>query len=338
MSMVEVVVAALLLGIMATIGTAAIVQGQAATVANRSRVVAANLAARELDLARQRLAVSPAAVEALVAEGVVTNAHPLDETASPGDPDGYVVDGMTYTVERRAGLRVLGDTSACQGGSTYATKRATEVEVTVSWEDMRGARPQVLRQLFAPHQDLAPDTEDALVAVRVRDDGAQPVTGVTARATTTSGALVATGTTDASGCVVLAVQPSAAGGQLDVTLSSAGVRHVDRWGNAAPVRTLYGVEVKEITRAEFEYARAGTVIIRLSGGSASSQVTVVRPDGELVVRTPDAGSGGTRVTISDAYPGQWGVYPGTDAVPPGTTYPFVTLPAGGSVELALDLS
>lgn len=332
--MVEVVVAALLLGMMAVIGTAAIVQGQSATVANRSRVVAAGLAARELDFARQQLAVSPAAAEALVGEGVVTNGNPLDRELPPGSPDGYVVDGMTYTVERRAGLRPLGETSACEGGSAFATKRATEVTVTVSWEAMGSAAPYVLRQMFAPHKDLAPDTDEALIAVAVRDDRAQPVPGVTARIVSSGGGQVETVTTDSSGCAVAAVR-AAPDLQFDVTLSSSGALYVDERGNAAPTQTLFAVQPTQISRTSFTYARAGTLTIHLAGGSQSSQITVVRPDGELVVRSPDAGSGGTRVTVTGAYPGQWGAYPGTGAVPPGTQYPTVALAAGGTASLSL---
>ncbi len=334
MSMVEVVVAALLLGMMAVIGTTALVQGQAATVANRSRVVAASLAARELDFVRQRLAVSPAAAEAVAGEGVVTNAHPLDPDLPAGDPAGYVVDGMTYTVDRRAGLRTLGATSACEGGSTYATKRATEVEVTVTWEAMGTAAPYVLRQVFAPHKDVAPDTEDALVAVAVRDERNRPVAGVTARVAAADGSQVETATTDAAGCAVAAVGAAPSGSQYAVTLVTTG--YVDPSGNSTPAQTLHGVVPTQISRASFAYARAGTLTVHLGGAATSSSlITVVRPDGELVVVSPDAGSGGTRVTITDAYPGQWGAYPGTGAVPPGADYRTVALAAGGQASISL---
>lgn len=333
MTMVEVVVAALLLGVMAAVCTATLLQGQAATVANRSRVAAAHLAARELDLVRQQLSASSVAAQALVAEGAVTNAHPVTDGAAAGDPDGYLVDGMRYTVERTAHARVLGSASACEGGSTYATKLATEVEVTVTWEGMGGARPHVLRQLFAPHKSLAPRTDLGLIAVAVRDDRSLPVPGVVARAVSTGGAVAASATTDSSGCAVLAVAADDAGSQYDVTLLAPGTAtYLDQANNAEPVQTVFGVRQSELSRTSFVYARAGTLVVHLVGGDGGSRITLQHPDGVLTALDPDpgqvAGPEGVRFTTT-LWPGWWGCTRSrrsTSTRPPGTP-PSCWLPA-----------
>lgn|GEM_PF-4317488 len=341
MTMVEVVVAAVLLGVMAAVCTAALLQGQSATVANRSRVVAAHLAAREVDLVRERLAASSGAAQALVAEGLATNAHPVTDGAAPGDPDGYVVDGMRYTVERAARARVLGSTSACEGGSTYATKLATEVEVTVTWEGMGTARPHVLRQLFAPHKSLAPRADLGLIAVAVGDDRRDPVPGVVARAVTAAGAVVATATTDSSGCAVLAVPADETGTRYDVSLRSPGAAvHLDQANDPEPVQAVFGVRPSELSRTSFVYARAGTLVVHLVGGDADSRITLQRPEGLLTVLEPDpdqvAGPEGTRFTAT-LWPGWWGVHPfPPEEVDPTSEYATVMLPAGGTTTLHLE--
>lgn len=343
MTMVEVVVAAVLLGIMAAVCTAALLQGQSTTIANRSRVVAAHLAARELDFVRQQLAASSVAAQALVGEGAVTNAHPVVDGRASGDPDAYVVDGMRYTVERTALARVLGSTSACEGGSTYATKLATEVEVSVTWESMGSAQPHVLRQLFAPHKSLAPRTELGLIAVGVGDDLAAPVPGVVARARTTGGAVVATATTDSSGCAVLAVPAEHAGTQYDVSLTSPGVAvHVDQTNNAEPVQAVFGVRPSELVRTSFTYARAGILEVHLVGGDVGSRITLQHPDGMLTALDPDPGQvpgpDGMRFTAR-LWPGWWGVHPRPpEEVDPADEYATVMLTAGGTTTLSLEAS
>lgn len=328
-SIVEVLVASLLLGLMAVVGTAAVVSGQGITVANRARVVAAGLAARDLDFARQRLAVSPEGVDALVAEGAARNAHPLDDGGVAGEP--YVVDGTAYTVERVAATRLPGSTSACEGGA-FVEKLATEVTVTVTWERMGTADPYVLRQLFAPHQDVVPiEAGESLIAVAVTDHRGRPASGITASiAPLAGGPALTSAVTDASGCAVARVQPGAGHADYTVTLSAAGWAAPD--GTAEPTKDVVAVQGQTVRQTEFEYARTGTLTIRLRGAATStSMVTIVHPDAAREPRVPDAGSGGTRITIADAYPGTWGAYAGL--VPPSEGGAQVELPAGGTASM-----
>ncbi|GAB2458706.1 hypothetical protein [Xylanimonas ulmi] len=330
-TLVEVVLAALLLGLLAVVGTAAVVQGQRVTVANRARVVAAHLAARELDFARGRLAATPTAAVEMVDEGDVVNEHPVDETRAPGDRDAYVVDGMRYTVRRVARLRDLGATAPCGDAVIGARRLATDVAVTVTWQDMGSALPFTLRQIVTAHRDAATASQDALVAVTVTDHHDQGVEGV--RATVAgAGAPGRSALTDSAGCALVAVAAPPSGEGINVTLT-AETPHVDPSGNTAPSRALFGVAPSQITRTAFTYARAGTLLIHLSGAAEDSPITIMRPDGTLTIALPDAGSGGALITVADAYPGTWAAYPGAAGLPPGQEYPSVTVLPGETADL-----
>lgn len=326
-TIVEVVVAALLLGMLAVVATTTAVAGQSASVANRSRVVAAGLAARELDFARQRLMVSADSAQDLVDEGAVTNDHPLDGSA-PG-ADGYVVDGMGYTVERVAVQRVPGSTSVCAGGA-FVQRLVTEVTVRVTWETMGAAQPYVLRQLFAPHRDEVPLEGKALVAVRVEDQLGAPAEGVEAVVSVASGSQ--TVTTDASGCAVAAVVVARAGEAVQVELTSSDRVAPD--GRRSPVNQLPTVVPEELRSTSFTYARSGTLVVNVLGpDDAGRMLAVSDPAGMVMIEAPDEDSLGRTFTFTDRYPGTWGVVLHTGGVPSG--FELLEVPAGGSATTTL---
>lgn len=326
-TIVEVVVAAVLLGMLVVVATTVAVAGQSASVANRSRVVAAGLAARELDFARQRLAESVDSVTALVAEGSVRNAYPLDGSTGGGDP--YVVDGMAYTVERTAVQRVPGSTSPCAGGA-FVERLVTEVTVSVTWEAMGTARPYVLRQVFAPHRDEVPLEGKALVGVRVVDHVSAPADGVQAVVTGSSGAQ--TVTTDASGCAVAVVDADGHGQTVTVELVSSD--RVDPVGQPAPVNHLSGVVAGELRTTSFTYARSGSLVVSVLGPDDEGRMLALSdPGGNVLIEGPDEGSLGRTFTLTGLYPGTWGVVLHTGGTPSG--FDFLEVPPGGSATTLL---
>lgn len=326
-TLVEVVVAALLLGMLAAVGTTAVLAGQSVTVANRSRVVAAGLAAREIDYARQQLAADPGAAADLVGEGTRTNVHPLDPATPAGADDALVVDGMRYTVARVAEDRWLGETSACLGGPATgaAPISATAVAVTVTWESMGSAAPYTLEQLFAPHRDREPAQERARVVVRVVDDLGEPAADVQARVQRIDGTQAQTVTTDGSGCAVAAVSPDAAGSDYQVTLGSTAPVRVAPDGAREPTTTVYAVAPGGIARTSFTYAVAGVLEVDTVGGHEYETLLVVAPDGTSTVY--ERGSRYALITVPDCYPGVWRMRREY-----GTVLESVVVPAGGRVK------
>ncbi len=115
MSLVEVVVAMVVLAIMASAVLGIILKAQAAGVNNRARISAANLAAREIDILRDEFGRTSDAPATIAASGVVVNPHPL-AGGTAGAP--LTVDGTQYTVTRSVAWAITGSgDSACEGGS-----------------------------------------------------------------------------------------------------------------------------------------------------------------------------------------------------------------------------
>ncbi|HMO12101.1 MAG TPA: type II secretion system protein, partial [Actinotalea sp.] len=76
-TLIEVVIAAVLVMILASTAVALILQTQDAQVDNRSRTAAASLAAREIDMVTEDFRRSRTAPVDIATAGVVVNPHPL---------------------------------------------------------------------------------------------------------------------------------------------------------------------------------------------------------------------------------------------------------------------
>lgn len=334
-TLIEVVIAAVLLGILATSVLGVILQTQAVEVGNRARIAAANLAAREIDLVREWFLRSDTAPSEIEAEGVATNPHPLDG-GTAGQP--LVVDGVPYTVVRSAAWNITGDTgqSACEGGGLVAYP-TLGVTVTVTWPNMGSIKPVVSQASFAPEKGTGVATSDSFIAVKVTDAAAQPNPGRTVRVQTAG--FSTTGYTDDSGCAVIRVYPaSGAGTEYTVSLGDPG--YVDIGGTNTPSKTTGSVAQGQLNNSvRFSYDVAGTVELVLvdpEGGTltaadvAGSQVTLVAAE--------YSGASGARVfpvtgvstTITGLWPTQYGGYFGTTAP---AVYPTATLPPGGTVTI-----
>lgn len=203
-AMVEVIVSAVLLVVMAMATFSLLDKSGQATGLNRARGVASNLAHADLNRMRQ---MSFAGVSA------------FHQVSAP-----KLVDGITYTVESRAdwtadGGQVL--TCTTSDGSQGA--QYLRISSAVSWSAMADAKPVVAETIITPKaRDLDPTAGS--LAFKVQDSAGRPVPGVNVHA---DGETLVT---DDSGCVIFGRLPA---GSVQVTYAKAGF--VDRLGNGTGV-------------------------------------------------------------------------------------------------------
>ncbi len=334
-TLIEVVIASVLLGILATAVLGIIVQTQSVEVGNRARVAAASLAAREIDLVRERFASSDTAAVTLAGEGITTNANPL-AGGVVGQP--LVLNGTPYTVVRSAAWNVTGSgASACEGGS-LVTHPTLGVTVTVTWPNMGSIQPVVSHTVLAPEKGNGVPGTSSFVAVRVVDSNGEPNPGRSVQVA--NGADVRGGLTDASGCAVVQVDPAVSGTPYTVTMRDAG--YVDISSTEYPSKPT-GVVLRGTLNnsVNFAYERAGTIRLTLvdpAGGPltdadvAGAQATLVASEysgssGESAY----AVTGVTTVIPQKLWPTFYGAYYGT--VAPTEGYPTVELTPGATVDL-----
>lgn len=334
LTLVEVVVASLLLGILASIILAIVLVTQSAQVGNRGRIAAANLAAREIDLVREQFGATTSGPMDVADAGVVTNPHPLDG-GTAGDP--LVVDGTSYTVVRSAAWNLTGEgVSACEGGTLVSYPTLT-VSVRVTWPTMGAIEPVVSHTVLAPDKLSGVDSDDSFVAVLVVDETAAPSAGRTVYVA--NGGDIRSGLTDSSGCAVVKVEP--AGGGTDYTVSVSDPGYVDISNNPAPSKKTGPVERGTINNSvNFSYARAGTVQLRLidPSGGVLSQADVLGSQATLVASEYSGSTGETVHTVTDVtttignlWPTTYGGYSGT--VAPAAGYPTAVVGPGATVLL-----
>lgn len=332
-TLVELVVAMLVLAVVSVAVIGVIFQTQALGTSNRSRVAASNLASRELDLVRQEFAADSTAPVALANAGLVTDPHPL-AGGSAGSP--LVVDGTSYTVERSAQWNVTGTgSSACTGGSLvqYPT---LEVTVTVTWPNMGSVSPVVLSGALAPDKNAGTSSTNSFIAAKVVDQDAQPLSGI---AVSAAGPSSATGYTDASGCAVIPITPAAAGSNYTVSVADAG--YVDISGTVNPSKVTGLILPGALySGAKFSVAQPGSAVVHLvrSDGQPLTDAQVAGSTITLVAAEYAGASGatsrtltGVTTTFSGLWPTTYGAYFGT--TPPGGGYQTADLAPGGSISL-----
>lgn len=337
-TLIELVVAMVVLGAMAAAVVGILMNTQKAGVTNRARIAAANLAAREIDLVRQEFGATDAGPAAVADAGLVTNPHPLDG-GTAGQP--LVVDGMPYTVTRSAQWNITGTgASACEGGSLVAYP-TLGVTVSVTWPHMGSVQPVVSTAALAPDKDTGIPTTDSFIAAKVTDQDAAPLTGIPVRAT--SGSTV-TGFTDATGCAVIRVSPATTGTSYTVSVGDAS--YVDISGTPSPSKSTGVLNRGSIyTGASFSVAQPGSVTVRLvrADGQPLSNADVAGSKVTLVASEFSGASGATQRTVTGVmttFPGMWpttyGAYFG-DAPPVGG-YPVVDLAPGSNVQLDVEFT
>ncbi|MCR6494600.1 hypothetical protein [Cellulomonas sp. P24] len=345
MSLIEVVVAAVLLGILSSAVLAIILQTQTAGVSNRARIAAASLAAREIDMVRDQFTRTDTAPIAIADAGTVTNPDPrAGQTA--GDP--FVIDGTSYTVVRSVHWNITGDgASACTGGSlvVYPTLGVT---VIVTWPNMGSVHPVVSTASFAPAKGNGIPGTASFVAVSVVDDKGNPNVGRTV--TVTGGTETKTGLTDASGCAVIQVSP-AAGLGTSYTAQVSDPGYVNISGDTAPSLPVGTVTQGQLNNnVKFAYAKAAHLVLRLVDGAGNplpagplgtgaGTVTVVASESSTASSSFSVPVSGVPIpTIDNLWPTQYGAYFGTTA--PAAGYTSISIGAGetGTLDVPLEMA
>lgn len=333
-SLVEVVVAVVLFGVIASTVLAIVLQTQSATVNNRARVAASNLAAREVDYVREQFMKSEQGPLDLMAAGTVVNPHSFGAAGSE-----LVVDGTPYTVTRSVAWNVTGSAaSACEGGALvrYPTMN---VRVEVAWPSMGQTKPVVNTTNLAPPKGVGLSTTSSFIAVKVTDavGEANPGRRVTVLATGET----RSGITDDAGCAVIEVQPrTGAGTSYSVRLSDPG--HVDMAGNATPTRLVGTVTRGQLNSSiDMAYDRAASLQITVVGGDVTDADVAGASVG--VNQSVFQGSSGLtahpltglRTTITGLWPTTYGAFFGAE---PPSSYPSVLLPPGGTGRLDVPIT
>lgn len=319
----EVVVAVVLLGVLATLVVSIVLQAQAKTVGNRARIAASNLAAREIDLVREQFMATENGPTLVADAGTVVNGNSI---TAPGAASH--VDGTAYTVTRSSAWNITGTGgSACEGGSLVEFPTLT-VRVEVTWPNMGQIRPVVSTTQLAPSKEFKLASSAAYVAVKVTDATGGPSTGRTVWVGSRPYA-GASGRTDATGCALVTVSPSASGTDYVASLNESGF--VDVNSDPAPVRNVGRVMRGTLNTAiSIAYDRSASLDLRLSGGGATDadvagQSVVVYRGGGFTGSTPETTYPvtGLRTLVHGLWPGEFAAYFG------GTTPPSLTMyPAG----------
>ena len=120
-TLVEVMMAIVILGILSAAIVGIILQTQGSEATNRSRIAASNLAAREVDMVRDQFHRDTDQPTVIAKLGTVVNPNPL-AGGTAGQP--LVVDGTPFTVTRSVHWNVTGTgKSACDGGTLVSARR-----------------------------------------------------------------------------------------------------------------------------------------------------------------------------------------------------------------------
>ncbi|MEN0128151.1 MAG: hypothetical protein AAGC49_01835 [Brevundimonas sp.] len=332
-SLMEIIVAMVVLGAVSMAVIGVIMSAQAQGVSNRNRVAASNLASRELDIVRAQFVASKTAPVAIANAGLVVNANPL-AGGSVGRP--LVVDGTAYSVERSTSWDITGTgNSACEGGSLVKYP-ALRVRIKVTWPNMGSVHPVENTGVLTPDKDTGVSGTDSFLAVKVKDQDAQPIPGVAVLATGAGGT---TGVTDDSGCAVIKVTPAAAG--TSYVVSVADSTYIDISGATNPSKPTGVIVPGQIyTGASFTIAKPGSarVILARADSGALSDADVAGSQITLVAAQYSGSTGATTKTVTGLtstfthlWPTEYGAYFGS--VPPMGGYETQKLEPGGTVTL-----
>lgn len=252
LGVVEVVVAMVIFALIITGTLYTMLSVLQTTRDSRAQQVAANLAAQDIDLARD--------YDDLFQLLPTTYTVPLN--------------GDIFTVTRQTEwVNGSGNDVKCgSGGAALSYKR---VNVIVTWDNMRSGGLGVRADTVIDPNSRITDPTKGTILVFVRTDGGVGSPGVTVKATasaTANGAVTpspSTATTDASGCAyILKVQP----GNYDISLSHPSGNYVDEKQVKLPVKIL-GVQKNATASVGFQYDLAGTLQVTY----ASNYVNAKRP-------------------------------------------------------------
>ncbi|KRD45098.1 hypothetical protein ASE38_13990 [Cellulomonas sp. Root930] len=338
-SLIELVVAMVVLGSMSLAVIGIILNTQSLGVNNRARVAAANLAGREVDILREEFTRTSDSPMNIANAGTVTNPHPLPSQTA-GQP--LRVDGGLYTVKRSVAWNITGEgASACDGGSLvmYPTLRVT---VTVTWSGMGNIAPVVTTASLAPRKDDKVLGTSSYIAVKVSDASGLPNSGRNVRVYSSGESRTAV--TDASGCAVAQVTP-ASGAGTSYSAQVTDVGFVDVSGATGPTKIVGIVPRGALNNSvTFTYARAATLTLQLvdSTGAPANPADLV--GGTVTLNAAEyAGASGTTVlpvtgptmTLTGLWPTQYSAYWGSAPPTPPNLAVALTSGSAGTIAVAI---
>ncbi|HTG47093.1 MAG TPA: carboxypeptidase regulatory-like domain-containing protein [Actinomycetota bacterium] len=244
-TMVEMMMAIFIFGIVITGLAVGMTSSLNLTRQNRNRSIAANLASQQMDTIRS--------MDFDDLNDVSQQAQPTTTTSS--------VDGVPYTLSQYTRWVYKSETGAtpgpCQAPPSTANPLAyISVLTSVSWTDMRGVPPVTSSTVVTPPVGIY-DSTDGHIAVTVLTSTGAPAQGVTVSIASTG--VADSAVTSSDGCAFFAFEPI---GVYTVSLSGTGM--VDGQGNAAPPQTVT-VKAGSTSTVQFQYDSASSLILTLSG-------------------------------------------------------------------------
>ena len=336
-SLVEVIVAALLLAMAAGAVATILVSSIRSSQNSRERVAASNLAQREIENSRNLFGTSDTAALGLGNSGTQTNPNPFP-VGSSGDS---IVDGTPYRVVRSATWLPFGNGASACDGSTLVNYPNLRISVNVSWANSNNGRSSVTdTTLLTPQKTLLATSADSYVAVKVINSAGQALPGV--NVALSGPTATSPSQTDSSGCAVFLAGST---GTYTASLSNSG--YVDNTGNAAPSKSQQ-VASGQLYVLQFAYDKAASLRIvqtALSGYSPTYALPGVVNYGNSALpgttHSIAVTSGGVYTTVTNLWPSTDGYTAwvgGCSDSDPGSTGAgrgaATVVPAGGSSDIA----
>ncbi|WGT47437.1 carboxypeptidase regulatory-like domain-containing protein [Tessaracoccus lacteus] len=240
-TLVEVVVAMMIFAMIATGFLYVMTSGMTLSRDTRARIVAANLAAQQVDIERSRASV-------------------FDIVNSTRDVE---LNGDTFHVAVSTSWAFSSGVSAtCQAGDTTGSIRYKEFTVEVTWDNMSASAQPVYSDSTLTPRTKINDPTLGTVLVGVIDASGSGVSGATVNLTTSSSTVAST-TTDSDGCAYLLKVPA---GSFTASVSKSG--YVNEQQLSTPTATVE-VTAGGASRLSFAYDRAVTFTTTYAGGSAT---------------------------------------------------------------------
>jgi prepilin-type N-terminal cleavage/methylation domain-containing protein len=255
LSLVEVMVALVVLALFATAAAAALSAALTGSRRNTDKVQASNLATRQIEIIRNMTAVSvPDGLSYGTAAGGVSTT-----------PTTITLDKTVYTVTNSAEYvpaNNVGGSCTVAAGSRIAYKR---ISVAVTWTNMGSAQP-VREDTLMRIPVTGLDNTTGQLSVPVQDATGAPVSGATV---TASGAKVVSALTDDDGCAVLVGMPA---GSYTVTASMSG--RVNWAGSSAPTTAATVVAATMQPVSSFILDKGAAIQVGLTTPSSNAYTPV----------------------------------------------------------------
>jgi prepilin-type N-terminal cleavage/methylation domain-containing protein len=240
-TLLEVVVSLVIFAILSSAAIAMVLTALQVGRSNRARVVAAQLAARQLEEVR----------------GMRTQDIPTGVTALPN----VTTSGTTFHVSQNADyVNSNGTSNACDSPSG-ASLGYKQVTVTVTWNGMGSVKP-VRDDTLKTLSIAGSDPTKGSLAVSVRDNDSNPLANQAVTLSPSGG----TQTTGTDGCVVFT--GLAPGSGYSASLNAAG--YVDINGLQNSIQGSQTVNAGQITKVQFAYDIPASLAISWSAPSGGA--------------------------------------------------------------------